>query len=161
MIEISSEVRDELFVHAMAALPNEACGFLAGAGDRVERFFPVRNEDRSPVTYLMDARERFEAEDAMERLGLSVVGIFHSHTHTEAYPSRTDRSRAFWEDPVDKTLLPIYPGARYVIASLKEGERPLRAFTIESGRVVEEHVVVAQAGDANVTTERSSEELIS
>jgi proteasome lid subunit RPN8/RPN11 len=159
VIEISARVRGELFAHSSAVRPKEACGFLAGTGDRIERFYPVRNEDENPTTrYLMDAQERYHAENDIERRGWSVVGIFHSHTHTEAYPSETDQTRAFWEDPMDKIRLPIYPGVRYVIASLKEGEVPLRAFTITPDEVIEEAIRVFDAEGAEFAAQVSPEE---
>ena len=71
----------------MAGLPNEACGLLAGRGGRVERFFPMRNADASRYTYRLDPKEQLRVFNHIEEQGLELTGIFHSHTHTEAYPS--------------------------------------------------------------------------
>ena len=123
--------------HAVAALPNEACGLLAGRDGRVELFYPIRNEDESPTAYRFDSVEHFEAEKDREEKGWEVVGIFHSHTHSEAYPSSTDRRRAFWPDPETGQL--VYPNARYLIVSLADHANPvIRAFFIRDLETVEE-----------------------
>jgi [CysO sulfur-carrier protein]-S-L-cysteine hydrolase len=143
VIQIPPDIHKQLIDHAVADLPNEACGFLAGAGDVVAAYYPVRNEDASGFTYYMEGGDRFRAEMAIEDAGQEVVGIFHSHTHTEAYPSNTDRERAYWKDPVTGERAAIYPGARYVIASARDGADPMiRAFRILLDGVEEEEVNV-------------------
>jgi proteasome lid subunit RPN8/RPN11 len=129
--------------HAVAEQPNEACGFLAGTGDVVVAYHPVRNEDTGGFTYYMEGGDRFRAEMAIEDRGQEVVGIFHSHTHTEAYPSDTDVERAYWRDPVTGERTAIYPDARYVIASARIGaDAVIRAFRIRPDEVEEEEVKV-------------------
>ncbi len=135
-IRISLELRDELIRHALAERPNEACGFLGGRDGVVERFFPIRNRAKSPVRYEMDPRDQLRAEDEIERDGLEIVGVFHSHPDTPAFPSPTDCTRAYWpaRDPTTGGHSLIYPGAVYVIASLRDADAPeIRAF-----RMVEE-----------------------
>jgi proteasome lid subunit RPN8/RPN11 len=140
VIEIPADIRTMMIEHSMAELPNEACGLLAGTDGRVERFYAVRNQDESPKTYRLDGREHLLAQKDMEERGWEVIGVFHSHTQSDAYPSATDRRRAFWPDP--ESGLPIYPGARYVIASLTDRDRPLfRAFLIKDADTVEEQEV--------------------
>ena len=140
MIEIPAHIEAQMIGHSMAGLPNEACGLLAGRDGRVEHFYAIRNEDQSPKTYRLDGREHLLAEQDMDERGWRVVGVFHSHTESEAYPSPTDRRRAFWPDPETGGL--IHPEARYVIASLKDRERPvLRAFRIKDDQSVEEQEV--------------------
>ena len=137
MIEIPADIRDQMLEHAVASLPNEACGLLAGRDGRVERFYPIRNEDESPTTYRFDSVEHLEAEKDREEKGWEVVGIFHSHTHSQAYPSRTDRRRAFWPDPETGQL--VYPNAGYLIVSLADHANPvIRAFFIKDLETVEE-----------------------
>jgi [CysO sulfur-carrier protein]-S-L-cysteine hydrolase len=132
VIEIPRDIRDEMIEHAVAGLPNEACGFLAGSDGRVERFYPVRNEDESPSTYLMHSEDRFRAEEDIEKRGMRVLAVFHSHPGTQAYPSETDRERALWHDGLTGENLPVYPGTQYVIVSLKDRARPqLASFAIE------------------------------
>ena len=110
-------------------MPKEACGLLAGRDGRAEVFFPMRNADDSPLTYRLDAKEQLQVFNRIEDEGLSLIGIFHSHTHTEAYPSETDRRQAF------------YPEAHYVLVSLADAKVPLlRGFTIRDGRIAEQEV---------------------
>jgi proteasome lid subunit RPN8/RPN11 len=129
VIEIPSSIHDELVAHARAAYPNEACGLLAGADGRIERFYPMRNADDSSYTYRLDPKEQLAVFEEIEDAGWELRAIFHSHTHTEAYPSPTDRRQAF------------YPEAYYVLVSLADQGGPvLRGFTISDGEV-EEHEV--------------------
>ena len=128
MLEIPVAVRDRFVEHAMAELPNEACGLLAGDG-RVEDFFPMRNADHSPMTYRLDPVEQLRVFNEIEDRGWQLLGIVHSHTHTAAYPSETDRKQAF------------YPEAHYVLVSLADRNNPdVRAFTIRDGVIEEDEV---------------------
>jgi proteasome lid subunit RPN8/RPN11 len=127
VIEIPADIRDQMVDHAVAALPNEGCGLLAGRDGRVERFYPMRNADQSRSTYRLDPKEQFQVFNEIETKGWELTGIFHSHTQTEAYPSETDRRQAF------------YPEAHYVLVSLADRANPeLRAFTIIEGVVGEQ-----------------------
>jgi proteasome lid subunit RPN8/RPN11 len=144
MIEITNDLRDEMVEHAIRAFPNEACGLLSGywaAGDggpaangsvppaRAERFHPMTNADASPVTYRLDAREQLKVTEEIEDAGRDLVGIVHSHTHSEAYPSETDRQQAF------------YPDAHYLLVSLLDRANPvLRGYSIRDGVIEEQEV---------------------
>jgi [CysO sulfur-carrier protein]-S-L-cysteine hydrolase len=129
VIEIPSGIRDQMVAHAKRGLPKEACGLLAGNDGRADTFFPMRNADDSPMTYRLDAKEQLQVFNQIEEEGLTLVGIFHSHTHTEAYPSETDRRQAF------------YPEAYYILMSLADRSGPvLRGFTIREGQIAEQEV---------------------
>jgi proteasome lid subunit RPN8/RPN11 len=131
VIEIPVDIREAMVRHAVEGLPNEACGLLAGRDGRVERFFPMRNADESRTTYRLDPKEQFRVFTEIEDEGRELSGIFHSHTHTEAYPSETDRQQAF------------YPEAHYVLLSLADGSGPeIRAFTIRDGEIEEQEVMI-------------------
>lgn len=131
MIEVPATLRDEMVEHALRGLPDEACGLLAGPDGRVERFFPMTNADHSAMTYRFDANEQLQVFNEMEEKGWDLLAIVHSHTHTEAYPSETDRRQAF------------YPDARYLLVSLADRNNPaLRAFIIRDGEVEEDEVLV-------------------
>ena len=106
---IPAAVRDEIVAHARAGLPNEACGILAGTGDRVERFYPAEPDEPSPFYYRIESRDQIRIMNAIDDAGLDLVGIYHSHVASPAYPSRTDAEQAFW------------PEAVYVIVSLAGG----------------------------------------
>jgi [CysO sulfur-carrier protein]-S-L-cysteine hydrolase len=139
-MELPSAMVDEMIAHARAGLPNEACGVLAGANGRPERVFPMRNAEASPVVYRFDGNEQLRVFGEIEDNGWELLAIFHSHTHTEAYPSPTDRAQAHWRDPVSGREAAAYPGVRYLILSLAEQEPVLRAFTFRDGEPVEEEV---------------------
>ena len=131
MIEITQAHRDEIVAHAREDAPNECCGLLFGKSTFAERLQRMENVEHSPLNYRVDSRQLFEAFDAMDRIGLELIGIYHSHTHSPAFPSRTDISLAG------------YPDAHYLIVSLAKPEQPdLRAFKIINGKVSEEEVVV-------------------
>ncbi len=132
MIQIDRGFFDEMVEHGLAAFPNEACGLLAGKEGRPVKFFPMTNADASPVTYRLDPKEQLVAFDEMDDEGWELVGIFHTHTHSEAFPSDTDRKQAF------------YPEAHYLVMSLSDRANPvLRGFRIEDGEVAEEELTVA------------------
>lgn len=117
---------DEMVEHGLAAFPNESCGLLAGKEGRPVKFFPMTNRDASPVTYRLDPREQLRVFDEMDEQGWELLGIFHTHTHSEAYPSETDRAQAF------------YPEAEYLVMSLSDRTNPvLRSFSIVDEQVVE------------------------
>ena len=132
MITIPKELRDRMVEHAVAELPSEACGLLAGTDGSFVHFYPMTNADHSPVTYRLDPREQIRVFDEIEDKGWQLGGIFHSHTHTEAYPSPTDRGQAF------------YPEAYYVLVSLADQDNPvIRGFTIRDGEVEEQEVRIS------------------
>jgi proteasome lid subunit RPN8/RPN11 len=132
MIEIDKGLFDEMVAHGLAGFPNEACGLLAGKEGRPVKFFPMTNFDASPVTYRLDPKEQFHVFDEIDDEGWELVGIFHTHTHSEATPSETDRKQAF------------YPEAYHLVMSLSDRSRPvLRGFHIDDGEVTEEELVIA------------------
>ena len=131
MIEISQAQRDEIVVHAREDAPNECCGLLFGQDHRAERLRRMENVEHSPLNYRVDPKALFEVFEEMDQLGLELVGIYHSHTHSPARPSRTD------------VALAGYPDAHYLIVSLADPDHPdLRAFTIVDGAVEEQEVVI-------------------
>jgi [CysO sulfur-carrier protein]-S-L-cysteine hydrolase len=138
MLTISRALVDQVLAHARADHPDEACGVIAGpAGrDRPERFIPMLNAQRSPTFYEFDSMELLRVWREMDDRDEEPVVIYHSHTATEAYPSRTDISYA------------NEPGAHYVVVSTRDPEQTeFRSFRIVDGNVTEEDVrVAADAG---------------
>ena len=109
--------------HAVDESPNECCGILAGRGNRITTLFRCRNIDHSPVTYQIEPQDHHRVEKEIEVQRLELVGFYHSHVRTPAYPSRTDVAKA------------TYPDALYVIVSLRETRDPeVRAFRIRDTR---------------------------
>jgi [CysO sulfur-carrier protein]-S-L-cysteine hydrolase len=132
MIEIDRGFFDEMVEHGLAGFPNEACGLLAGKEGRPVKFFAMINRDASPVTYRLEPKEQLRVFDEIDDEGWELLAIFHTHTHSEAYPSETDRDQAF------------YPEALYLVMSLSDRANPvLRGFRIDDGRVTEEDLVIA------------------
>jgi proteasome lid subunit RPN8/RPN11 len=137
MLRLTESQYREVLAHCLDGLDDEACGLLAGpvtAGEPigvVTRVYPCRNSDASARTYTVDSRDLIKAMRDAESRGEELVGVFHSHTHTEAYPSETDVTQA------------PEPGWVYVIVSLKpETEPSLRAYRIRDGDVAECPVVL-------------------
>ena len=130
-VAIPAALAEEMLEHAYREVPNEACGILAGEapwsdGGRALRFYPTTNAEHSPYRYLIEPKEQLRAMLEIDDRDEVVWGIFHSHTHTPAEPSPTDRRLAF------------YPGALYLIASLMDPAQPhIRAWTIEGDEVRE------------------------
>lgn len=124
-------VAEALLDHARAELPNEACGVLAGtlADGQATAYHPARNADASPLRYNVHPDDLMRITFAIENAGQDLVAIFHSHTHTPAVPSPTDRRAA------------MYPNAFYLLASLTDAdvppERALRAWRIHGGQSFE------------------------
>ena len=82
---------DALLRHASDGMPNEACAILLGSGDHVREIFLAENKDSSPVAFTISPEQLLEAYRTAEARGLDVVGIFHSHPSSHAYPSGTDK----------------------------------------------------------------------
>ncbi len=131
MLELSREQAADLVAHAREEFPHECCGLLAGRDGRVERIFRGTNVDHSPYTYMMDPKEQLTAFKAMEAEGMDLMAIYHSHTHTAAYPSKTDVARAY------------YPDAVYVIVSLRDPANPaVKGYRITDQKISDAQVVV-------------------
>ncbi|MGE5288488.1 MAG: Mov34/MPN/PAD-1 family protein [Micromonosporaceae bacterium] len=133
MLTISEALRDKIVEHARSDHPDEACGVIAGpaGSDRPDRFIPMANAERSPTFYRFDSMEQFQVWKEMDDRDEEPVVIYHSHTATDAYPSRTDISYA------------SEPGAHYVLVSTRDPEQAeFRSFRIVDGEVTEEDVRV-------------------
>jgi [CysO sulfur-carrier protein]-S-L-cysteine hydrolase len=134
VIQIPAQVRQQMVDYASAALPNEACGLLAGQDGRVETFFPIRNVHAEPqARFELDPKEYLDAMDQIDVANLQLTATFHSHTHTAAYPSPTD---------VDKSegIQRLFPETRFVLVSLQDREPDLRAFAIVGDQIAEQEV---------------------
>lgn len=129
MFELERTLYQEIVEHGLREFPNEACGLIASKDGVPVKVLPMTNADASPVTYRLDPREQLHVFDRIDDEGWELGAIYHSHTHSEAYPSETDRNQAF------------YPDSRYLLLSLADREDPvLRAFWIRDGEVSEEEV---------------------
>jgi proteasome lid subunit RPN8/RPN11 len=135
MLTIRADLVDAMVAHARADHPDEACGLIAGpdGSDRPERFIPMVNAERSPTFYRFDSSEQLKVWRAMDDNDEVPVVIYHSHTATEAYPSRTDISYA------------SEPDAHYVLVSTRHADdHEVRSYRIVDGVVTEEPVRVVE-----------------
>ena len=133
MLQISQELVDQMVAHARADHPDEACGVIAGAegSDRPVRFIPMVNAERSPTFYRFDSTEQLKVWREMDRNDEEPIVIYHSHTATEAYPSRTDVSYA------------SEPQAHYVLVSPRDADdTEIRSYRIIDGEVTEEPIEI-------------------
>ena len=133
MLTIAQTIVDAIVAHARMDHPDEACGVVAGpaGSDRPERFIPMVNAARSPTFYEFDSKDLLKLYREMDSLDEEPVVIYHSHTATQAYPSRTDISYA------------SEPHAHYVLVSTAdEVDVEFRSFRIVDGEVTEEPVEI-------------------
>lgn len=133
MLVIRRDLVDAMVAHARRDHPDEACGLLVGpeGGDRAERIIPMLNAARSPTYYQFDEHEWLRVYRELQAADEDVVVVYHSHTATEAYPSRTDVAYAQW------------PDAHYVLVSTRDPDaHELRSYRIVDGEVTEEPVEV-------------------
>ncbi len=120
MVELTQDQKTEIVRHAQEEAPNECCGLLMGRDGKVELVIRGTNvaESRPTMMYSIDSETLLQIPK-LEKLGLDVVAIYHSHPHSEALPSTTDRLNA------------TYPDSYYVIVSLMNPDLPeLKAFRI-------------------------------
>ena len=132
MLSLTEDVWHEMVGHAYGGLPDEACGLLAGdpASGSAVAFYPCRNAAASSRVYTVDPRDHLKADRDAEGRGLEIIGVMHSHTHTEAYPSPTDVEQA------------PDPAWHYVIVSLRQDAPVTRSYRIVDGAITEEVVAL-------------------
>ena len=136
MLRIDQDIHDAIVAHARADHPDEACGIVAGAvgSDTPTRFIPMANAARSTTFYEFDSMDLLKLYREMDDRDEVPVVVYHSHTATEAYPSRTDVSYA------------SEPEAHYVLVSTKDPDTfEFRSFRIVDGVITEEPVEVIPA----------------
>ena len=128
---ITDVQRDTIIAHVRREAPNEACGVLAGTSQRVEKVYEMINTDKSSRTFFMEPKKQLKVMKEIRNSGLEMVGVYHSHLETEAYPSARDVELAY------------YPEASYVIISIKDKDNPnIRSFKITDGNIKEEELKI-------------------
>jgi [CysO sulfur-carrier protein]-S-L-cysteine hydrolase len=136
VLTIDRATHDAIVAHARRDHPDEACGIVAGpeGSDRPQRFVPMLNAARSPTFYEFDSGDLLQLYKELDANDEEPVIVYHSHTATEAYPSRTDIAYA------------SEPNAHYVLVSTRESDvADFRSFRIVDGQVTEEPVQVVQS----------------
>src|ERR1700750_738830 len=131
MLTFAAAAYGSMLGHAYDGYPLEACGLLVGDDEVVRRFVACTNEAASARIYTIPPKELLRAERAAEDDGLAILGVVHSHTHTQAYPSPTDVAQA------------PDPEWHYVIVSLKREAPEARSYRIVDGVIGEERIAIA------------------
>lgn len=133
-INITEPVKRAMEAHAIESRPAECCGLLSGTGRLITHHYPLRNDaDRPETRYFATPEDLFAATRRIREAGQELLGIYHSHPRTAAYPSASDVEMAF------------YPEAFYFIISL-EPRIDLRAFKIEGSRIEDVAISVVKDG---------------
>ncbi len=111
-LEIPEDLLARIVERARQEYPLESCGILAGKNGKITKFYPMANKKKSSSRYLMEPEEQFKVFQEIEKEGLELSAIYHSHPHTAAFPSQRDVDYAF------------YPDSLILIVSLMEKEVP-------------------------------------
>jgi proteasome lid subunit RPN8/RPN11 len=132
MLRLAPDVYKMMVGHCLDGLPDEACGLIAArpGTDKAVVCYPTRNAAASSRIYEVDPRDLLKADRDAEAKGLELAGVFHSHTHTEAYPSPTDVAQA------------PDPNWHYILVSLKDDAPVVRSYRIVDGNIAEEPLVL-------------------
>ena len=119
--------------HALEDNPDECCGILATLSGEVRRHYRIRNADRSPYRFSFDTIDHLRASNEIDDNGWEIGIIYHSHTHSPAYPSATD------------VRLVTYPDAYYLIVSLSDPTAPdVRMYSIQGSVITEEPIKILE-----------------
>lgn len=131
MLILRKESFEQIVKQCIIKLPDEACGILSGKAGKVDNVYEMLNTDKSPQSFFMDPAEQLRINKEIRKLGQEMVGIYHSHVASLAYPSERDVEMAF------------YPEASYLIISLKDKDRPSAgSFKIQDGKIIEEELKI-------------------
>ncbi len=136
MLEITASQIEEMIAHVRAEAPNEGCGMLGGKDGTVFAVFPARNAAASPIRFTIHPEDLLHIVRTVEyERNWQIVGIFHSHVASPAYPSATDVAEAEF-DMGNGEMAERYPGAVHVVISLAKPEEPdIRGYTIRQGEI--------------------------
>lgn len=132
-MKISRQLIDEMVAHAREDLPNECCGMIAGRDGEAIAIVRVENAAASPLRYEMDPQGQYNALKTIEDGGAELLGIYHSHTRSAAYPSQTDVNQAV-----------AWPEQLYLIVSLQDAEAPdVKAYWLKEMKIADAELEVA------------------
>lgn len=139
MLSFSKTLYHDIIAHCQQAYPKEACGLLAANADgRIGQIYRMTNIEDSAISYAMDPNEQLRVMKQMRQQGQAMVGIYHSHIASEAYPS-----------PVDVHLA-VYPEVSYVLVSLQDRDRPaIRSYRIVDGTITPEDLQIGGVPNRN------------
>ena len=131
-MRIAQSLIDEMVAHAREDLPNECCGMVGGVDGEASVVLPVVNAAASPLRFEMDPQGQYNALKAIEDGGKELLGIYHSHTKSAAYPSQTDVNQAV-----------NWPDAIWLIVSLQEADVPeVKGYWLKDLAIADAELVV-------------------
>jgi proteasome lid subunit RPN8/RPN11 len=145
-VRIRAHVIDGMIGHARADAPRECCGLLIGCDGLIDEYIPVPNIDPDPTRrYLLDPAGHVAILRQLRGSAREIVGCYHSHPHSPAAPSESDRAEAY------------YPDFTWIIVSLEGPEPDVAAFRIAAGGSTSVPMAVERpaAGESNPDEERS------
>lgn len=128
MLELPRTMVDQVIAHARRDHPDEACGVICGRAGVATRVVEMANAERSPTFYRFEAKEQLRVWRQMDDADEAPLVIYHSHTATEAYPSRTDIGLAG------------EPDAHYLLVSTRSEQDEVRSYRIVDGQVTEQEI---------------------
>jgi [CysO sulfur-carrier protein]-S-L-cysteine hydrolase len=129
---LENNYANEMIAHARSEAPNECCGILAGVNGKAIKLYRTTNAEHSPFHYTIEPQELLSIYEEIREKGWELLGIYHSHTHTEAYPSPADIEAALSE-------------SLYLIISLSDPDQPLiRGFHINEGKITEDELRIIE-----------------
>jgi proteasome lid subunit RPN8/RPN11 len=131
VLELPQAMVDQVLAHARRDHPDECCGVIAGKDGVATRLFEMTNAERSPTGFTFDSAEWLRVHRSVEDADEDLLVVYHSHTMTEAYPSRTD---VRWSENT--------PGTSWLLVSTRSDEDEVRSYRIEDGVIAEEEVRV-------------------
>lgn len=134
MIYLEKKYLQEIVEHCKGEYPKESCGIIAGKEKRVTKIYRMKNVSENPeICYFMEPKEQIKIFKEMRQLETELIGIYHSHSNSPAYPSQRDIDLAH------------YAEASYIIISLKDFNNPeVRAFKIKDGEIEEEKIIISE-----------------
>jgi len=125
MITLKKEQIEKMIAQSQREAPEETCGLLAGSDGVVEKVYQMTNDEKSSTRYLVNPKQQFAVFKKMRSDGLDLLGIYHSHANSIAYPSQTDVELATYD-------------VVYFIISLKDEKPEVKAFSIIDGKIKEQ-----------------------
>ena len=132
-LEIPKDLLNRIIEHARQEYPLESCGLLAGKKGKITKFYPMANTKKSSSCYLMEPEEQLKVFQEIEKGGLELSAVYHSHPHTAAFPSQRDVDYAF------------YPDSLILIISLMDKDVPqVEVFQIEKGKIEKKAIKVTE-----------------
>ena len=131
MLELPREMVDQILAHARRDHPDECCGVIAGKAGLPTRLFEMDNADRSPTGFSFDSAQWLTVYRQIDDADEQQLVVYHSHTATEGYPSRTD---ALWSTNTEFE--------HWLVVSTRSDEDEVRSFTITDGVIVEEQLTI-------------------